>query len=282
MLKGSLDAFALADVLGFIASGSVTGRLEIVRDEVGGELSVDQGKFVAARLTDEEAPSTVDEALDVAVLLFDGNGGSFEFFTEDWAGGPLDLDAPQLVKAVERRREEWAEVVSVLGPLDEPLVLTSDLPDGTQNVTLRAEQWRLVTLVDGCRSAQDIARDAASSVYTSARALAELAEKGMIAQGAGVQWQATSTAKRALKQQAEAAEAEGATDDEEVAGEDAEDPASMLRELGGGEAEDADDDDEAGDEEAEEAPAPPKRAVRATVRPLRAPTREQQRVRLRR
>ena len=76
MLNGNLDAFALPDVLRFIASGGVTGRVEITRDEVEGELALDQGRFVGARLTEEEAPSTVNEALDVAVLLFDGSGGT--------------------------------------------------------------------------------------------------------------------------------------------------------------------------------------------------------------
>src|SRR6266516_680678 len=108
MLNGSLDNFALPDVLRFVASGGVTGRIEITRDEVSGELSVDQGRFVAARLGEDEAPTTVDEALDVAVLLFDGSGGTFQVVQEEWVGGPLDLDAEDLVKAVERRREQWA------------------------------------------------------------------------------------------------------------------------------------------------------------------------------
>jgi hypothetical protein len=258
MLSGSLDAFALPDVLRFVAGSGSTGRIEINRDEVGGELSLDQGRFVAARLTGEDAPTTVDEAMDVAVLLFDGTAGSFEVVHEDWAGGPLNLDADELVAAVDKRRQEWAEVVSILGSLEEPLVLAADLPPGADQITIRADQWKMLTLVDGCRTVQDIARDGASSVYSTALALAELAERGMVARGVGVQWQAPAAAKRAKK-----------AEENPVA-----DAAEMLHELGGDEGDDA--------EDAEPAAEGPKQAVRATVRPLRVPTREEQRIKLRR
>jgi hypothetical protein len=227
---------------------------------------------VAASLVDEEAPSTVDEALDVAVLLFDGTSGSFEVVTEDWAGGPLDLDAEELIRAVEKRREEWAEVVSVLGSLEEPLVLAADLPDGTDQISITAEQWRLVTLVDGYRSVQDIARDSASSVYKSAVVLADLYNHGMLARGTGVRWQAPAEAKKR-------ASGDDAHDDDD---DDAADEAvEMLHELNTDEpVDEVDDGDE--DVDVEEVTPKGKRAARATVRPLRAPTREEQRIKLRR
>jgi hypothetical protein len=62
MLNGNLDTFTLPDVLRFISSGNVTGRVEIAREDVAGELAIDQGTFVGACLADEEAPTTVDEA----------------------------------------------------------------------------------------------------------------------------------------------------------------------------------------------------------------------------
>jgi hypothetical protein len=257
MLNGSLESFALADVLRFVAGSGATGRVEVEREEVTGELMMDRGRFVAARLADDEAPSTADETLDVAVLLFDGTAGTFAVVDEDWTGGPLNLDADELVVAVEKRREEWAEVVSVLGSLDDPLTLMADLPDGMESITISAKQWRLLSLVDGVRSVQDIARDGAASVYSAAAALAELAGKGMLGRGLGP-----------------------AGDDADDAADEA---ANMLRELGSTEPADADD---AGGEEtqdaddADEKPAAKKQT--ATVRPLRVKTREEQRIRLRR
>jgi hypothetical protein len=260
MLNGSLDSFALPDVLRFVASGGVTGRVEIVRDEVGGELALDQGRFVGARLTEDEAPSTIDEALDVAVLLFDGSGGTFEVVEEEWVGGPLSLDADELVKAVERRRKEWAAVVEVLGSLEDPLILANDLPDGTDQITIRADQWRLLTFVDGRRSVQDVARDSASSVYATAVALAEMAHAGMIARGDAALWEET--------------EPEAPRSKKSKKTEDDEDPAEVLHDLA--------EDEEAEDEEpvAEQPQTTSRRS--GTVRPLRAPTREEQRIRLRR
>lgn len=251
MLNGNLDTFALPDVLRFIASGSVTGRVEITREEVAGEIAVDQGNFVGASLTDEEAPTTVDEALDIAVLLFDGAGGTFEVVQEEWVGGPLSLSADELVKAVERRRKEWAAVVDQLGSLDEPLVIASDLPNGTEQITVRAEQWRLLSFLDGRRSVQDVARDTASSVYATAVSLAEMATAGMIARG-HADWDEQPAPKRSKK----SAEP---------------DATEALHDLAEEEPDEADE---------PEAPATPAR--RGTVRSLRTPTREEQRIRLRR
>jgi hypothetical protein len=252
MLNGNLDTFALPDVLRFIASGNVTGRIEITRDDVAGEIAVDQGKFVGASLTDEEAPTTVDEALDIAVLLFDGAGGTFEVVQEEWVGGPLSLSAEELAKAVERRRKEWAAVVDQLGSLDEPLVIASDLPNGTEQIVVRAEQWRMLSFLDGRRSVQDVARDTASSVYATAVALAEMANAGMIARG-HAEWDEQPAPKRSKKSIEP-------------------DASETLHELA----------EEESEEEAEpDQPAPASRRS-ASVRSLRAPTREEQRIRLRR
>jgi hypothetical protein len=249
MLNGNLDTFALPDVLRFIASGRVTGRVEITREDVVGELTVDQGQFVGASLADEDAPTTVDEALDVAVLLFDGSGGTFDVVQEEWVGGPLNLTADELAKAVERRRKEWAAVVEQLGSLDEPLVIAAGLPDGIEQVTIRADQWQLLSFVDGRRSVQDVASDSGSTVYATAVALAEMANAGMLARG-HTDWDEQPSPKRAKK----TAEP---------------DATEALHDL----AEEAED-------EGPEEPAPPAR--RSSVRSLRAPTREEQRIRLRR
>jgi Domain of unknown function (DUF4388) len=259
MLNGNLDAFALPDVLRFIASGGVTGRVEITRDEVEGELALDQGRFVGARLTDEEAPSTVDEALDVAVLLFDGSGGTFTVAEEEWVGGPLSLTADELVKNVERRRKEWAAVVDSLGSLDDSLLIAGALPDGIDQITLSADQWRLLSLLDGRRSVQDVASDAATSVYATAVALAEMAKSGLITRGQA-EWDEQPAPKRGKKASIEPDATEALHD---LAEED-EEPSDVE------EASDVD----------EPAPAPASR--RGTVRSLRAPTREEQRIRLRR
>ena len=249
MLSGDLDTFALPDVLRFVASGNVTGRVEITRDDVSGALALDQGTFVGASLSDEDAPTTVDEALDVAVLLFDGAGGTFEVVQEEWVGGPLSLDADELAKAVERRRKEWAAVVDQLGSLDEPLVVSPELPNGMDQIMVRAEQWRLLSFIDGRRSVQDVARDTAASVYATAVALAEMANAGMVAP-ADADVDELPAPKRSKK----------------VAEPDA---TEALHDLAEDEVE----------EDVDE-PAPPSR--RATVRSLRAPTREEQRIRLRR
>lgn len=239
MLNGSLESFALPDVLRFVASGGISGRISITREEVAGELAVHEGRFVGASLADADLPSSADEALDATVLLFDGSGGTFDVKQGDPGSGPFEHDADQLIAAVDERRRQWAELVEVLGSLDEPLALVDAIPDGTDQITISRKDWHLLCLVDGSRSVQDIAADAGTSIYAAAATLATLARAGLVAAG---------------------------TWDEAADSDDAEDPQEMLREL-------ASDDDDG-------APAKPKKG--ATVRPLRVPTREEQRVKLRR
>lgn len=189
MLNGSLEAFALPDVIKLVAARDITGRVAITRAGVSGEISIDRGKVVAARLADDGPPSNHDEALDVVVVLFDATGGEFALHPEEWVGGPLDLDPEALLAAADERRDAWAEIISTLGTLEEPMILAPHLPDGTSEITIRADQWKLITLVDGLRSVQDVARDAALSVFATSVALAELAKAGMVTRGSQKPWE---------------------------------------------------------------------------------------------
>ena len=118
---------------------------------------------------------------------------------------------------------------------------------------MTADQWRLLSLLDGRRSVQDVARDAATSVYATAVALAEMAKSGLITRGQA-DWDEQPAPKRGKKVAIEP------------------DATEALHDLAEEEGEPSD--------ENEPAPAPPSR--RGTVRSLRAPTREEQRIRLRR
>src|SRR5260221_210450 len=115
------------------------------------------------------------------------------------------------------------------------------------------------SLRDGRRSVQDVARDAATSVYATAVALAEMAKSGLITRGQA-DWDEQPAPKRGKKTSIEP------------------DATEALHDL-------AEEDEEPSDvEEASDAdePAPTPASRRGTVRSLRAPTREEQRIRLRR
>jgi len=183
MLSGNLGIFPLPDVIKVVAGRDITGRIAVRRDAVTGEFSIDRGKVVSARLTEDEAPTNYDEALDVAVVLFDGTGGTFEVHQEEWIGGPLDLDPDALASAIDERRDAWAIIIDRIGSLEDPPMLAAQLPDGTEEVILSGDQWRLVTLMDGSRTAPDIARDSSLSVFAVATALADMEKAGIVTRG---------------------------------------------------------------------------------------------------
>lgn len=216
MLSGSLDVFNLADVLRLICDAGATGRIRVRRDGRAGLLTVAGGRVTGATLDDGQA-SDEDGSIDAALEILSGKGGEFDLASGS-ARGPLDLDIDGLLERVSERQAEWNEVTQALGSLDTSLRLSPD--PGSERVTMTASEWRVVSLVDGRRSARGIAEELGGSSFRTYKALAELMRGGLI----GPEGTEVTVVKRTRKQAVE----ETPEDASDL------DPAALLRELGGG------------------------------------------------
>lgn len=216
MLSGSLDVFNLADVLRLVCGAGTSGRIRIRRDGRAGSLTVAGGRVTGAALDDGQAPDE-DASIDAALEILSGKGGEFDL-SQGPSRGPLDLDIDGLLERVSERQAEWNEVTQALGSLDGPLRLSPD--PGSERVTMTASEWRVVALVDGRRSAREIAQELGGSSFRVFKSLAELMRGGLIASEGGE----VSVVKRSRKAAAEEAPDENGDLD----------PAALLRELGGG------------------------------------------------
>ena len=144
-LQGTLDTFALPDVLRLLAGTHKTGHLIIDGSRGSGNLWLDSGHVVAAETTNgrPHSPPTV-----VLFELLRYTDGSFTFdndITTSDAGSPADVEP--LLQEAETLLAEWRTIEAVVPSTDARVVLRPELPRPTTSVS--AEQWRTLVAVGG-------------------------------------------------------------------------------------------------------------------------------------
>jgi len=245
MLSGNLELFALADVLRFVARSGATGAVNIYRSSEGGRLLLAEGEIVGASVESFEA-SDADGVIEAGLRLMEGGGGDFALDIEA-VEGPVRLSVEDFLKTIARRRAEWRKIVAAIGSLDEPLVLSPQVPEGTAEITLSALEWQVAVSADGQRSLRDIAHEAGTSDFAVATAVLAMSNAGLLGlagqHGAPEAADADEEPQPADEEVSDEAdefafgsqndeegedepEAEGSNDDEDL------DPAVLLRELG--------------------------------------------------
>jgi hypothetical protein len=181
-LQGSLDTFALPDVLVLLASTKKSGELHVAgtrsagaprATDLQGLLWVEAGQLVGF---------DVPRASDVAEAVFELlrlEAGSFSFMAGTSASAPtppLDIE-PVLVEA-QTRLTEWREIELVVPSLSCWLDLAPEPP--AAHVSMRAEQWRLIVAVGGGCNVNTIVDHLGGSELTGCRAVKELVEAGLV------------------------------------------------------------------------------------------------------
>jgi hypothetical protein len=141
-LHGSLETFALPDVLALLSSTHKTGELRIVGDRSQGSVWVDRGGLVQTAVP--RAVTHVDALFELLRLP----EGMFTF-EQDVAApkpeAPIGLD--DLVVEAQLRLEEWRAIEAVVPSTEAGVKLQADVDE---DVTLTPEQWKvLVAAVDG-------------------------------------------------------------------------------------------------------------------------------------
>jgi hypothetical protein len=137
-LQGTIETFAIADVLRLLAATSKSGRLQVQGPARSGTVWVDSGNILGA-----ESPNTpyAHAAADVLFQLLRFDRGSFRF--------ELDRSPPQPTEPVaieaalhdaEAMVAEWRDLEQSIPSIDGWVTLRESLPDGS--VTISSENWR--------------------------------------------------------------------------------------------------------------------------------------------
>jgi hypothetical protein len=174
-LQGTLETFALPDVLRLLASTKKTGALRVDTARGHGELMVRDGELVGGSA--ERSPRA-ETPPDVLFEMLRSNDGSFVFDSDapvDSDGDAQDVESA--LSAAEAQLAEWTEIEAVV---PSPHRLVTLRPHRDDDITFAPDQWSVVaTVAGGCTVAQLADRlDATEMVAT--RAVRDLVEKGAV------------------------------------------------------------------------------------------------------
>jgi hypothetical protein len=178
-LQGTLDTFALADVLRLLASTKKSGRLRVTGDRGSGSVWVDNGQVVATELA---VPGATDDGpAHTLFTLLRFAAGSFTFEAgarAPHAGSPLDVEP--LLGQAEMLLVEWRAIEAVVPSLDAWLTLRSEL-DG--DVVVDAGRWRAIAAIGGGATAGSVGESLGAGELEVLRAVKELVELGLVEVG---------------------------------------------------------------------------------------------------
>lgn len=176
-LSGTLDTFALPDVLRLLASTAKTGRLRITGDRGSGSVWVDGGDVVAAELASAVTQEPTNAEVVFGLLRF--AAGSFTFEADAIApnatpGAPLE---PVLSEA-ENMLGEWRAIEEIIPSLDLWVGLRPAL-DGP-DVMVDQPRWRGIAAIGSGAQVGAVAEALQMNEIGSCRLVKELLELGLV------------------------------------------------------------------------------------------------------
>ncbi len=150
-LQGTLDTFALPDVLRLLATTQKTGQLLVQGDQGNGSLYLDGGGVVGG----ETSLAETDEAHEVLFELLRLDDGSFMFDQSATAPDPgAAVDVESVIDAAESAHTEWQDLSTVVPSLDVGIVLADDLPG--DEATITSDRWKLVVAIGSGTTVRDL------------------------------------------------------------------------------------------------------------------------------
>jgi hypothetical protein len=175
-LQGTLDTFALADVLRLLATTAKTGRLRVEGDRGQGSVWLRDGTVMAssAERAIEGAPS---EEVLFELLRFDE--GAFDFELDELSpNGEQPEDVEVLLRDANALLSEWKDLEKVVPSLDHQVTLVGALPGA--DVTINAEHWPTIVAVGTGRSVGELASVLTLGELGVTRKVRDLIELGVV------------------------------------------------------------------------------------------------------
>jgi hypothetical protein len=146
-LQGTLETFALPDVLRLLASTKKTGVLRIDTDRGRGELLVVDGELTGGAA---DGSPLAENPSDVLFEMLRSTDGSFLFDADaDASGGGSPQGVEAALELAEQQLAEWREIEAVVPSPHRLVTICTDR--GDDDITLSASQWQAIAaLAGGC------------------------------------------------------------------------------------------------------------------------------------
>ena len=172
-LHGTLETFALPDVLALLAATKKNGELHVVGGKTDGRVWFDAGNVVGADVG--RSVTFVDAVFELLRL----DSGKFSFDAELPAPSPGEPQAIQpLLDEAQARLTEWREIESVIPSLDHSVALAPEVQEGP--VTVTGAQWRALVGVATMPTVQGVVERLGLGEFETCRTLKGLVDAGLM------------------------------------------------------------------------------------------------------
>jgi hypothetical protein len=175
-LQGSLETFALQDVLKLLAATRKTGELQVRTKRSTGALWVRDGVLVGGNVGDSHF------IVESVFALLRSNRGTFSFLGDRTPIKPADpIEVETVLLEVELRLQEWHEIEEVVPSIYCILHL---VPEVNDDVRLTPEDWSVVSRVGSGTTVFDLMKSLAIDEFIASRRVKRLSELGVLVIGA--------------------------------------------------------------------------------------------------
>jgi len=170
---GELQDFGLADILQMLQMGSRTGALSLRRGEEVGTLYFREGELVHAtfsNLTGEKA----------AYQLLRWQMGRFRFDTSILpTRRSITISATNLILEAARRADEVEGLKGGMPP-EKTILQLADVDTSMENIQLKPNEWKIISLIDGKRSIDQICVACSQEKVDTLQTLEKLLSHGLL------------------------------------------------------------------------------------------------------
>ncbi len=179
-LQGTLDTFALPDVLRLLATTRKTGRLRVNGDRGSGSLWVEEGQLAASELI---VPGATDDSLiNTLFHLLRFKRGSFTFDAGAMSpAGAAANEIEPLLDEAETMLVEWRSIEAVVPSVDAWLTLKPELSGSM--VKIDNDRWRLIAAIGGGRTVGGVGEALGLDELPTLRGVKEIVELGLVTVG---------------------------------------------------------------------------------------------------
>jgi hypothetical protein len=175
-LQGTIETFALPDVLRLLASTKKTGRLQLDGSRGSGSIWVETGTIVGGEASGAPHATGSDEVL-FEMLRF--KEGDFVFDAEtdiQMKHSPLEVE-PALETA-EKMLDEWKAIEAVVPSLDHQVALAPEIKG--DEITITGERWKTIVAVAGGATVASLGNTLELGELPVSRNVKELVEMGLL------------------------------------------------------------------------------------------------------
>ncbi len=178
MLQGSLENFALDEVLGLLSSTSKTGQLDIKGDRGSGALMFREGRLVDGTASFTANGTGIE---DVMFELLRYAEGSFTFTAREVEATEYEENVVSVLSGAENRLLDWRAIEAVVPSLNHVVTPASDLP--ADEVTISRDEWSALTTIGAGCPASTVCERLSLGEVEGSRQIKNLAERQLVVIG---------------------------------------------------------------------------------------------------